>query len=66
MTLSNVLPRRAPRGPRQTSVALIMFVMMSLVFGPVIGLHLFAAFTAEAPSSAVVSHSGTPASIPPG
>lgn len=64
---ANVFPRRDTRAKRgDTNIALIMFIMMSLVFGPVIGLHLFVAFAPEANSSAIVSRNAVPAAIPPG
>ncbi|MBX9931813.1 MAG: hypothetical protein K2Y56_09795 [Methylobacterium sp.] len=61
MTLSHVIFRRGRvcrAGPRpDASVALIMFVMMSLVFGPIIGVHLVAAFAPADFQPTVVSHS---------
>ncbi len=67
-TPSPILRRRKAvrTGGSDTNVALIMFVMMSLVFGPVIGVHLFAAFAPAAASSSVVSRESGPSAIPPG
>lgn len=66
-TLANVFPRRDPRAKRgDTNIALIMFIMMSLVFGPVIGLHLYVAMAPDAAPSALVSRDTTPPAIPPG
>ena len=66
MTLSHVKLRRGrvrAAGPRaDASVTLIMFVMMSLVFGPIIGVHLVAAFAPAEFQPTVVSHSSEPAS----
>lgn len=42
---ASVKPARAKTG-RDANVALIMAVMMSLVFAPVLGMHLFATFGA--------------------
>jgi len=67
-TLVRVKPCR-PKVRRQASgdanVALIMAVMMSLVFGPVIGVHLIAAFAPAATPSEVVARDATTA-LPPG
>ncbi|WP_244476862.1 hypothetical protein [Methylobacterium sp. Leaf117] len=52
-------PRRA--APGDANVALIMAVMMTLVFGPVIGVHLIAAFGHAAPASDLaITSTGTP------
>ncbi|MCJ2045063.1 hypothetical protein MKK58_11070 [Methylobacterium sp. J-078] len=59
---------RRPRAKRAASgdanVALIMAVMMSLVFGPVIGVHLIAAFTPVATAPEILAR-GTGAVLPP-
>ncbi|MCJ2082116.1 hypothetical protein [Methylobacterium sp. J-090] len=63
-------PPKVPRKKaRDANVALIMAVMMSLVFAPVIGMHLFATFGpadlgTPKPAAEVVSRS-VPA-LPPG
>ncbi|WP_245435976.1 hypothetical protein [Methylobacterium sp. V23] len=55
--------RKAATG--DANVALIMAVMMTLVFGPVIGVHLIAAYAPTASASDVAVQSiGTP--LPPG
>lgn len=60
-------PARGKSG-RDANVALIMAVMMSLVFAPVLGMHLFATFgameKAQKPAPEVVSQA-VPA-LPPG
>lgn len=61
------LARREARAKRgDTNIALIMFIMMSLVFGPVIGLHLYVAMAPDAAPSAIVSRDTVPPAIPPG
>ena len=60
---------RRPKARRPASgdanVALIMVVMMSLVFGPVIGMHLIAAFAPATTSQEVVARTSG-AALPPG
>lgn len=55
--------RKAASG--DANVALIMAVMMTLVFGPVIGVHLIAAYAPTAAASDVAVRS-TGAPLPPG
>ncbi|MGU3359744.1 hypothetical protein ACLBWX_05355 [Methylobacterium sp. M6A4_1b] len=55
--------RKAASG--DANVALIMAVMMTLVFGPVIGVHLIAAYAPTAPASDVAARS-TATALPPG
>ncbi|GJE16309.1 hypothetical protein [Methylobacterium marchantiae] len=50
---------------RDNSVALILLVMMTLVFAPVIGMHLVAAFSPSSLPTNLLSRS-TDAAIPPG
>jgi hypothetical protein len=67
-------PRKASAKParaktaRDANVALIMAVMMSLVFAPVVGMHLFATFgtleKAQKPAPEVVSQAIS--TLPPG
>ncbi|WP_019907049.1 hypothetical protein [Methylobacterium sp. 77] len=56
---------RAAPSSRDNSVALILLVMMSLVFAPVIGMHLVAAFAPSSLPSNLFSRS-TDTTIPPG
>lgn len=56
-------PRRAASG--DANVALIMAVMMSLVFGPVIGVHLIAAFAPTITVSGAMARGATTV-LPPG
>jgi hypothetical protein len=58
-------PRTRRSTPGDASVALIMAVMMTLVFGPVIGVHLIAAFAADVPPQEMVAR-GSGAALPPG
>lgn len=63
------LAKSAPKKTRDANVALIMVVMMSLVFAPVVAMHLFATFGpvdlgVRKPAAEVVSRS-VPA-LPPG
>ena len=58
-------PRTRRSTPGDASVALIMAVMMTLVFGPVIGVHLIAAYAPAAPASDVAVRSAGTA-LPPG
>lgn len=44
---------RAGRAPRDRSVVLVLIVMMGLVFGPIIGVHAFAAM-ASSPAPAAI------------
>ncbi|MCJ2034678.1 hypothetical protein [Methylobacterium sp. J-068] len=63
-----VKPRRSTArrsGAGNANVALIMAVMMSLVFGPVIGVHLIAAFAPAATAPEVIARTAIPA-LPPG
>jgi hypothetical protein len=58
-------PKARTSAAGDANVALIMAVMMTLVFGPVIGVHLIAAYAPAAPASDVaVRSAGTP--MPPG
>ena len=58
-------PKARTSAAGDANVALIMAVMMTLVFGPVIGVHLIAAYAPAAPASDVAVRSvGTP--MPPG
>lgn len=56
---------RATAATPDASVAVILVVMMSLVFAPVIGFHLVAAFAPATPESTVQLRSAVTA-IPPG
>ncbi|GJD31613.1 hypothetical protein PMNALOAF_2872 [Methylobacterium adhaesivum] len=60
-------PVRA-KAARDANVALIMAVMMSLVFAPVVGMHLFATFGAveKAPKPAAEVVSQAVPALPPG
>lgn len=63
------LPKSSVKKSRDANVALIMAVMMSLVFAPVVGMHLFATFGpadlgAPKPAAEVVSR--TVPTLPPG
>ncbi|SFG70357.1 hypothetical protein [Methylobacterium gossipiicola] len=64
---SRAKPSR-PKTGRDANVALIMAVMMSLVFAPVLGMHLFATFgameKAQKPAPEVVSQAVR--TLPPG
>ncbi|CAA2107991.1 hypothetical protein MBUL_04439 [Methylobacterium bullatum] len=56
---------RAASPSRDNSVALILLVMMTLVFAPVIGMHLVAALAPSSlPSTLMTRSTGT--AIPPG
>jgi hypothetical protein len=58
-------PKTRRAGSGDANVAPIMAVMMTLVFGPVIGVHLIAAYAPSAPASDVAARTtGTP--LPPG
>ena len=67
---SRKTPSKSPqRKTRDANVALIMAVMMSLVFAPVVGMHLFATFGpvdlgTQKPAAEVVSR--TVPALPPG
>ncbi len=56
--------RTAPAA-RDNSVALILLVMMTLVFAPVIGVHLVAAFAPISLPATLLSRSGS-STLPPG
>ncbi|KQT87823.1 hypothetical protein ASG60_12305 [Methylobacterium sp. Leaf469] len=61
-------PKSPPKKKRDANVALIMAVMMSLVFAPVVGMHLFATFGpvdlgTQKPAAEVVSR--TVPALPP-
>lgn len=58
-------PKNRRSTPGNANVALIMAVMMSLVFGPVICVHLIAAFSPVATAPDVVARTGATA-LPPG
>lgn len=68
MTLRNVFsPReksRAVRGPSDSSIVLIMIVMMMLVFAPVLGVHAYAAFAPGAVGATAPSGTGVANTAP--